>query len=647
MKRSVAGLLAGVLVAVIIALAAWQVRQRALYDPALAYLPDFPHAEWIRPDIPTSLRVQPLGELQTLFRTRFRVTDPPEAAPLTLHAMKQARVYLNHNLLTPESRPASLWKEPQSVELAPAIQLGPNELLIEVTNENGPRLVHAAAPALDLRTDDSWEWSADGESWAPVITANAIPPAKLAERFHTARAAFGKVFPWILGIFCLVGGLVLYWSGKLSLRASYFRWALITAWAVLAINNSLKIDFRVGFDIEGHINYIHFITEHGRLPYANEGWQTFQTPLYYLILLPFYAVFSNFWDLDLVIQALRFLTLACGIAQVELAYRAARIVFPDREDLQIAATFLGGLLPINLYLSQYIGNEPLAGLLSGITFVLGLRILCRPEIATTRAWLTIGVVLGLAILTKITAILLILPTLLLIAYVSIADTASPRPSRLAHVIRTLAIVAAPIAVITGWYFLRNCFELGRPVYGGWDPSREVVWWQDPGYRNAAQFTRFGEALLYPVTAGTQGMWDALYSTLWLDGLLSSIVEYEQRPPWNYPWMLAGAWLGLIPSFLMIAGAVRALFESNSALTRAVLYSAACLLLYWAAFAYLYFLLPAYSTGKATYTLGMLPAYAILAAAGLRAVAVRPALTAAAFGAVAAWATAAYAAYFVL
>jgi hypothetical protein len=57
--------------------------------------------------------------------------------------------------------------------------------------------------------------------------------------------------------------------------------------------------------------------------------------------------------------------------------------------------------------------------------------------------------------------------------------------------------------------------------------------------------------------------------------------------------------------------------------------------------------PIYSTVKATYTLGLLPAYAVLGTAGLE-VMMRGPISRALVGAgIACWAVAAYAAYFVL
>lgn len=252
---------------------------------------------------------------------------------------------------------------------------------------------------------------------------------------------------------------------------------------------------------------------------------------------------------------------------------------------------------------------------------------------------TLSILLALAILTKITAILLIPPVLLVAAY-----TAYQQPNhRLRNLALHAAILSAALGVLCGWYFARNYAHFGQLIVGGWEIERNIVWWQDPGYRTPAQFYTFGEALVRPISAGTAGLWDALYSTFWLDGLLSSMVEYQHRPPWNYPFVVAGAWLALVPAALILTGIARAWKSPNA---RVWHFTLAALALYLAAFAYLYLTLPTYSTGKATYTLGLTPLYALLLAGGLHVIRNREALRILAYAWLAAWAAAAYAAYFV-
>jgi hypothetical protein len=111
-------------------------------------------------------------------------------------------------------------------------------------------------------------------------------------------------------------------------------------------------------------------------------------------------------------------------------------------------------------------------------------------------------------------------------------------------------------------------------------------------------------------------------------------------------MLAGAWLGLIPTALLLLGLGALLRGSLPASRAALLFASGCLAIYLATILDVWVRLPAYSVAKASYTLGLAPCYGLLLAAGAEAFLrgrVARSLTAAL---VSCWAVAAFLAYFV-
>ena len=72
----------------------------------------------------------------------------------------------------------------------------------------------------------------------------------------------------------------------------------------------------------------------------------------------------------------------------------------------------------------------------------------------------------------------------------------------------------------------------------------------------------------------------------------------------------------------------------------------CVNVYISAILYLFLIIPIYSTAKATYTLGVIPCYAVLSAAGFDVLIRGPLRRAIVFGVIACWAVGAYLAYFV-
>ena len=298
---------------------------------------------------------------------------------------------------------------------------------------------------------------------------------------------------------------------------------------------------------------------------------------------------------------------------------------------------------MNLYLSQAVGNESLAGCFSAIVLVLGFKFnRSRPDGLPDWYLPTLGLVLGLALLTKVTAVLLIPPLIFLLGYVHYSG-GDRSVQRIALAIATVLGVAL---LISGWYYFRNWIQLGRPFVGGWE-SYYIQWWQYPGYRSLHQFITFGEALIYPVYSAINGFWDAIFSTFWLDGFLSSRVRYEWRPPWNYDLMLSGVWLGLLPSAGILLGILMALRWPGRAVARGQIFAVCCLGVYLIALLYIYLAVPIYTAAKATYTIGLTPCYAILAATGLDILMRGPLLRALIYAGLACWAVAAYLAYFVI
>jgi len=188
------------------------------------------------------------------------------------------------------------------------------------------------------------------------------------------------------------------------------------------------------------------------------------------------------------------------------------------------------------------------------------------------------------------------------------------------IILSTSKVLLVIAIVAGWYYLRNWVMLGKPFIGGWDPSRgvEMAWWQDPGFRGVSDFTSFGYALIYPIYAATAGFWDAIYSTLWADGLIGSQSSFETKPPWNYQFVFVTVCLSIIPTISLISAIVfpvRLKFFGRET-TAIIMLCGLSVLLYTFAILYMYLKLPIYSTAKASYSLGLLPCYALLIAFGL-------------------------------
>lgn len=366
-------------------------------------------------------------------------------------------------------------------------------------------------------------------------------------------------------------------------------------------------------------------------------------PLYYLLSAILYEILLYFISINYVEILLRLIPLICGALQIELCWKALKYAFPEQNDLKIIGIIIGGLLPMNTYISQVIGNEPLVGILSSLAIIMVIRWLQVFPHRPNQSFAILGLILGLAMLTKLTVFPLFVPVLIAVAYMSIKDRDDEKKSYIPAV-KNIVIVLGCAFLVSGWFFIRNWLYLDTLIV---NKSCNVEWWQEPGYRTIEQFYIFGKSILYPIYANAIGFYDSLYSTFWLDGSLSGITSYKYRPPWNYNFLLAGAGFAILPSFAILLGLIASFKNPLAQERRIIFFSSLCVLIYIASLFYRFFNIPMYSVAKATYMISILPCFAILCAAGFKILTKNLFIKSFCYGLIACWAVAAYSAYFVV
>lgn len=602
-------------------------------DPQAAFLRSRGDAEWIRLPTPPDPHHHPTRSRVTRFRTQLALGAPPSEALLEVLALRRFELRVNGTRMGGSDEGDTPWVHSRTFDVAPNLRAGSNVLRVDVGNAKGPPAVRVHATSLGVHSGEGWEAreshapGVHGE-WAPVALARDRRGFAFAEAFPTSAASVAASAPLLLACFAagfcaswlLAGARRLTWPGR-PLDAVHLRGLLLVGFAALCAHNLLRLPLHVGMDALSHYNYVLFLAEQGKLPLASDGAQMFQPPLFYLLALPPYLVLSRLFDPETVRMGLRGVSMLAGLALVEVGYRSAVALFPTRRDLRLVATLVAGLLPVSVYMAQSVGNEPLAGCLTALVVLGAFRLLHDPpEAGATGRCATLGVLLGVAALAKVT-VLLLTPALVL----ALIWSCSGRPRASARAARGLVALGLSALAVAGWYFARNWVELGVPYVGGWNPNLLVdvqrdLGWQDPGYGVPSDLLRFGDSLVRPLYASIFGFWDGLYSTLWLDGYLSGAALPEAAPPWNYPLMLSLALLSLPLTAAILWGAVRALTASgDGGAVPAARFAVLCLASYLAAMLYLHLSVPTYSNVKASYTMGLAPCYALLAAWGLEGV----------------------------
>jgi Dolichyl-phosphate-mannose-protein mannosyltransferase len=601
-------------------------------------------SRWLVAVTPSSLRMHPRDPVTAVFRVSFTLVRPQGVGALELRAVDSAEVRLDGESIYRDPEPAPPGRAVRTVA-HPALGAGEHALEISVVAAASPPLLWVRSDSLQVSTSSgAWQYHWEGEAgaarYAPFAT-DPLEPFAISREYPESARALRSLLPALGSLFVLA--FVWAWRGGRGATPLQLRFGLLAFWVALAVNNIARLRAGLGMDVDMHLDYVRELVVGHHLPLASEGGQMMQPPLAYLLYAPLYVAFSKL-SAPAMEQAMRILSFACGAAQVELAYRAGRVVFPDRSDLQRVAILVGGLLPINVYLAHAVANEPVVALFGGATAVAALRIAIRERPPAARELVAAGVLLGLALLSKVTAVLLA-PALLFAVVVR-----SLGPERaIARAAADTARVIGVAALVSGWYYARNWIVLGAPFVGTWEADVRNPWWQEPGFRTAAQYLRFGEGILHPIFAVRVGLWDGLYSTLWLDGELSAQTTTWSAPPWNVTPLLAGAWLALAPTLALAVGALGSFRRADSQPQQrwAQVLAAGTIALYVLATLYHHLMVPFYCAVKGSYLAAATPFFAVLAAAGYAELARARWLGAAVAAGLVCWAANVIATYWVL
>ncbi|HEV2471096.1 MAG TPA: glycosyltransferase family 39 protein [Chthonomonadales bacterium] len=209
-------------------------------------------------------------------------------------------------------------------------------------------------------------------------------------------------------------------------------------------------------DEAAHVKYA-LTLSHGGLPTRHmaerdrlaQSYEWHQPPLYYLLAAAL-AGLGERW--------MRAASIHCGVITILLTYRCARLLFPEPPLLAAVAAALPALTPAHIAITSTVNNDALTEtLFTAVLLILALGIL-KGFNHSRRALL--GVLLGAALLTKSTCLLLV-P---IVAFgLWLAVLAGESGSNAGQTALQTAVFAW---LICGWWFVRN-----GVLYHEWLPVR--------------------------------------------------------------------------------------------------------------------------------------------------------------------------------
>lgn len=341
--------------------------------------------------------------------------------------------------------------------------------------------------------------------------------------------------------------------------------------AILQYHNVGLYPPEKGFDSSGHIQYIYMVKNDHHFPLANEGWETYQPPLYYSIasLMP---------DLK-SIQLMNIITWA-GFCFV--VYIFARRYF-KKELLAFLSTSLVGSLPMLLYTTPMISNELFSGLMISISLVYYLLVFKNKKKESAKEDIILGILLSIAFLSKATSIVLVLAIIL--------DTCFDKQWNWKEILHSLYKVFGTLLLLSGWFYIRNFIYFGNPLVLNTDFPGNAIH-QAPGYRNLQFFIDPSGFLKLDIFhAHYYSLWAGIFYTWFFDGqnALVPVQEYSRIGV-----LLVVAAIPLV--VLSLLGLLKTVKELNSRNRLLVIYP----LLLVIFFIFYNFNFPFYSTVKAIY-----------------------------------------------
>lgn len=601
----------------------------AHHDHGINFLAQRAPASWILYETPPDTEMHPAVPLWTEFRREFVLPTTVNATTLELRAFKTFEVSVNGQALTNRNGDAANWKQATSIELTALLKPGTNWLSVIVTNHNGPPALWAVlrSGGVTLKTDAAWSASLVGAIWQPAASAGQKRQPKAGHQLdgaETVTSSFQHVRWWWLAILSGSGIAWVVWKTYLqrtqwvirflaSPRAGWSGVGLIAiCWLILFTNNLPRLPSLFGFDTDGHTEYIRYVQEQGRLPLANEGWQMYQPPLYYLLSTGVLELTGHSMDATAT-GPLRALSGIIGFTHLIVLWLSLRRIFPGQRSAPMLGLLFAASLPALLCVSQFITNEGLAALCTTTTLYFTLRLL-QHEAPPAWLWSATGGSLGLALLSKFSAVVL-LP---FVAGLLVWHASKIKFSSGLARCRGPGLALAAGILVCGWHYGRVWAHFGNPLIGNWSPESGFAWWQENGFTTATYFSSFGHALATPLFSGFDSLGDGLFSTLWADGLCSGGTRMTFRPPWNYSWMVAGLGLALVPTMLAVVGAIKLSARWVRQATLQNLLWPAVLVAYGLAIAAMTLRVPSYAQAKSVYALGALLPLCVCLLEGLEA-----------------------------
>jgi hypothetical protein len=230
--------------------------------------------------------------------------------------------------------------------------------------------------------------------------------------------------------------------------------------ALLRISMATTYNVGQGFDFGGHWTILEYIANHHALAPLTLSAASYHPPLYYLIGAA--AVSLGFGP-----GAFGWLAALWGVCRLIVVWVGLERWLPESRLARVVALFTAAVLPVGLQLDGMVTNETLSTLLCALAIVAAPAAVEAARDGRVRPFVWLAVWLGLAMITKFSASALILALVL-----ALALDLGRAPDRWRSALRLrwkpIAVGAAIVVALSGWFFARNQILYGQPAPTGYE-----------------------------------------------------------------------------------------------------------------------------------------------------------------------------------
>lgn len=358
-------------------------------------------------------------------------------------------------------------------------------------------------------------------------------------------------------------------------------------WALLIVGTLLRLALYVGNpganSFDNHFEPVYLLMENWSIPAKGECWQCYHPPLFYMISALWGSLVTALGAGPAALEkALQFLPALYGIVTLPFIYATVKRL-PLSNFSRVAALGVAALLPRHIYMSAMHTNDTLSCLLVTIAVYLTLRAI--DEKFAPKTLVLLSLVMGLALLTKITTLVLLPAVGVLFLAAFIWKVARTR--RDLFIISVLVFIF-PILVLA-FQAGTNIRDYGKPfpinydfrspggVAGGGFVITSLPGEGNVEFLNFKPISAIKAPIVGPETVGS--FWTLVYSRMWWDmkpkflylaganagdtawwydyyDYLHGKHEWPGLKGISRPTLLIGSLLlamALVPTFLMVVG----------------------------------------------------------------------------------------------